>query len=276
MFFRAASVADAGARIAGPHVPEPNRWPDTEARNKVDAMDRLARTGGASVVFAGSSMINVAADPLAIGAVLGNERPVFNAALNGSDMRLMDAWITGVVLPRLHPQTVVLGMAARDLNEHGVAQNVRFNAFASSPAGKQVLGDETLVDSAERRLESASALFRYRTSLRRPWTAIRGERRDPGACSPLGVLEALPLVNQVPYRISPAFRMTTVDGFRDYAIGPAEVAAVRHIATVLALGHIRLVVVSMPVTDDVIDLHPGGRPRRISTEEPLPGPCSRV
>ena len=255
-------AAEAAVRAAAGTLPQPLEWPDREAQNKVERMDLLERRGGASIVFVGSSMMNAAGDPAAATRLLGARRPAFNAALNGADMRSMEVWTMRVVVPRLRPRAVVIGFSSLELNDNGITQREFYDKLRRSPAVRRALGTAGLLERAEGWVENRSSLFRYRSVLRRPAEAL-SDRRDAELAqvevSRLGVLRAIPAFHRRPYSIPPEFRRrTTEESFHAYAVGGAQMAALERLVRGLVARDIRPILVQMPVTDDIVPMHPRG------------------
>jgi len=73
-------VSELGLRAIAGHLQPPIVWANREVQHKVAAMDALRGSGGASVVFVGSSMTNAAASPQLATRLLKTARPAFNAS----------------------------------------------------------------------------------------------------------------------------------------------------------------------------------------------------
>lgn len=252
-------AGEVTTRAVASRLDPPLRWQNWETQNKVDRIDALAARGGASVVFVGSSMVNAAVDPDAFDRVEPRDRPSFNAAINGADARLVEPWLLDVVVPRLRPQTVVIGVSSRDLNDH--ASHRQFDLFRTSDEGRWVMRHRSLPDRLERAAERWSYLVRYRDDLRRP-RRIAGQHdplREVARIGPLGQLRALDIYAHADYAVTPRFvREARSDALRDYSIGGAQTAALRRTVTGLRARGVRVVLLEMPVTQDAIALHPRG------------------
>ena len=258
----AALVVLAGevtTRAVASRLDPPLRWQNWETQNKVDRIDALGARGGASVVFVGSSMVNAAIDPDAFGRVAHRDRPAFNAAINGADARLVEPWLLDVVVPRLRPETVVIGVSSRDLNDQ--ASHRQFDLFRTSDAGRWVMHHRALPDRIERAAERWSYLVRYRGDLRRP-RRLAGHHdplREVAHVGSLGQLRALDIYATASYAVTPHFvREARADALHDYSIGGAQLAALRRTVAGLRARGVRVVLLEMPVTADAIALHPRG------------------
>lgn len=253
-------LAELAVRAAAPKLREPLLWPDWEAQHKVAAMDRLGVRGGASVVFVGSSMVNAGANPSLASELLPRNRPAFNAALNGSDIFTTDLWTRNVVVPRLRPRVVVVGFNSGELNDHWEQPGLQ-RRFLQSPYGKRAAGKGGPVNRADVWLIEHSYLMRYRSVLRTPVDAFVGE--DKAAINQrvdeLGRLVALTKFQGRPYTAGLSKDLGVWDTvFRNYRPGGRQFDALDRLVDSLTARGIKVVLVRMPVTKDIIPLHPQG------------------
>jgi hypothetical protein len=258
-------LAELVVRAAAPKLRDPLLWPDWEAQHKVAAMDALGAKGGASVVFVGSSMVNAGYDPGLATELLKAKRPAFNAALNGSDLRMTDLWTRKVVVPRLHPKIVVVGFNSGELNDHWQNAAGVYSRMLQSKYGKRVAGAGGLLARIDASLIERSYLMRYRSVLRSPVDAFIGHDRaqDTQAVDPLGRLLALTSFQHRPYSPGLSRQLGIWDTvFRNYRPGGKQFTALDHLVKDLTSQGIRVVLVRMPVTKDIIPLHPQGQADR--------------
>lgn len=255
-------AAELAVRAGASRLPEPLVWTDHEVQNKVARMDALGRrVPGASAVFVGSSSMNAAADPILTDKLLdAKTRPAFNAALNGADLRSMEFWITRVVLPKLRPQVVVLGTTSLEFNDRGITQADFWRKLKRSEGVRRLLGDLGPRARLEAWAEDHSYLARYRTELRRPGTILKGDgRADRGRVGPRGVLAAMPEFHSRPYAIPAEFRRRTEEeSYHEYTLGGPQLQALEQLADALESRGVSLIVVKLPVTSDLIPMHPRG------------------
>lgn len=156
----AAVLALEGAvRALEPALPEVNLWREPLVSAKVRRMDKLGSRGPIDVVFAGSSQMLFAGDPVMLRKTLRVGWSSYNAALWGAPPVVNEHWLLDVVSPRLRPKVVVLGVSPVDFVEADTDVPVRnyFNAMA-------VRSD--WIGAVERAAASRSALVRHRRSLR--------------------------------------------------------------------------------------------------------------
>lgn len=254
-------LAELAIRAGAPKIRDPLLWPDWEAQNKVAAMDALGARGGASVVFVCSSMVNAGYDPALAGALLGAKRPAFNAALNGSDLRTTAIWTRQVVVPRLRPKVVVIGFNSGEMNDHFNDQGGLYDKMIESPYGRAAAGTGTVLQKIDGWLIKRSYLVRYRSVLRHPVDALVGQDRAQSVQSvtPLGFFSALGKFQKRPYSPGLSKQLGIWDEvFRNYRPGGKQFTALDGLVKALVAQKIRVILVRMPVTKDIIPLYPRG------------------
>jgi hypothetical protein len=257
-------LAELGVRAAAPKLRDPLLWPDWEAQHKVAAMDRLAERGGASVVFVGSSMVNAGIDPALMTRVLGEKRPAFNGALNGADMRVIEAWTRNAVVPRLRPRIVVIGFNTAETNDARESTDL-YDAFVASPLGRVASEQGGVLARVDSWLIEHSYLARYRRVLRHPVDAIVGHdaAEDRQRVGPLGRLLVLNMFQTRPYTSGLAGQLGNFNrAFANYSVGGPQLRALERLVRSLREQSIGVVLVRMPVTPDVIPRHTAGQADR--------------
>lgn len=176
-------VAELGARFVGPSIP---RTAGTEERLFVKADQMVARGAGSTdVVVLGSSESAGGLIPSRVDAAAGGLDGVYNAALAGSEPKVMADWARRVVVPAVHPRVAVIGilpMTVQAIDTEG-AQNPLAALDAYEAALDQV--DPGGVGSWGWKARQRSDLIRYRPYLRSPslaakglWAALRGDEGD--------------------------------------------------------------------------------------------------
>lgn len=254
-----AVVAESTARAVAPRLATSvTLWNDWEATTKVNAMDALARRrGNASIVLVGSSQMDVAGDPAALSSLLGVKRQVFNASLAGMDAQLMEVWVLRVVVPRLHPRAVVIGVSSRDLND--LYTYPAFNAITSSYEARLVSNGLSPTKRILTFAERSSFVVRYRSVLRTPsrWLKSdpersryrvdrRGESVRPGSRLDL------------PYRILRSLPEERVGSVNPYSVGGRGIVALRRLIASLKARKIAVLLAEMPVSPDLSRFHEHG------------------
>lgn len=245
-------VVDAAFRLVAPSLPEPLIWSSEEAQAKVARMEDLA--GRVDVAVVGSSVVDLGFDPAA-----EPELGAYNAALRGASAEVIARWTADVVVPRLDPQTVVIGVTSRELSPNDTEQIGATRDFLAAPAMRRLLGTETVMNGAERQAGRVSAIFRYRTVLRRPLLIFEGrDRLDSGVeLSASGWDRSQEdTTYQDSEGVKQFFRSVPL---RDFAVGTREQDRFETLAKALRSRGKDVVILNMPVTEDYIDLHPRKR-----------------
>lgn len=278
-------VAELGARALGPYLPEPTLWGDEATKTKVGQMD--ARTGTCTdLVVAGNSMGRDAFIPSGFQTADPDRRRAYNASLDAASPPLLARWLTEEVVPRTRPATVVLTLASLDVNSNSkAAQSVR-EKYDDAPLTKAGAGGR-----AEASAIRTSAILQHRTELRQPsvvWSALdrarRGEQTAPADSSVLGPDGEGLSRRSLHYTGNPASKaFLTGQLLNDYSLGaagqPTMFDAERSLIDELRARGITVVLAVLPVTDDYIGLHPGGRAqfddflgrtRQLATETGVP------
>ena len=171
-------VFELGVRAIEPALPQITTWREPMVAHKVARMDELSRAGRTDVVFAGTSQMLFAGDPTMFRRQLHAPWSMYNAAMWGAPPIVNEHWITEVVVPRLQPRTVLLGVSPIDFVE-AESQDAVDKYFASTS-----VRDDWLA-SVDRSLSRASALVRERRLLRDPRTVADSiGRRVSGETGP--------------------------------------------------------------------------------------------
>lgn len=244
------ALIDVSVRAAVPRAASFNAWNDWQATHKVEAIDALARRGGSPLVLMGSSMMDYAVDPAALSKQLGLQRPAFNASLNGAEARLMDFWLLNVVVPRLRPRFVVIGVSSRELNDLGRGTREAFEAVRNSYGGRTVADDLSPTQRILEVGERVSGIVRYRALLRVPSRLVNAEPLEAAlAVSALGAPTH-------PRRLDTYRTLPPISG--GFAVGGSAMRALEHLVERLKSSKIRVLLVEMPISPDGYARHPNG------------------
>jgi hypothetical protein len=226
--------------------------------HKVAAANDLAKQGGASVVAVGSSMVNAAIDPELLSQLLGETRPSFNGGLNGAGIRLVELWTLRVLLPRLRPNIVVIGLGSHELNSGNTVAQRLLEGLLTSSAWSDLVGEGSLWERLIRGAEKKFFVVRYRRHLGRS-TLFRNPRsRQASTCRRLGTPRALLLFRFRAYRSEERQIQIWKELLNHFEVGDGEMAALGRLIDGLRAARITPLLVRMPITRDWIDLHPGG------------------
>jgi hypothetical protein len=238
-------LTELAVRATAARLPPVLEWPDWETQNKIEAIDRLAARGGASIVTVGSSVVNAGFDPTVMTRMMGDGRPAFNGALNASNAPLTELWTLRVVVPRLHPRMVIIGTNANELNGPDTVDRRFYNLLVHSRGWRKVIGGGSLYERADDLAARWSYLIRYRAALRQPTSFFHPlrDKRDQ-AVGPLGAIRT----NPHGARARNPFRSDTLGGS---AIGRRRLAALGRLADTLRAQGIDVVVVRMPSVEEI-------------------------
>lgn len=253
-------LAEVGVRLVEDRLPPPVEWFTPEYGIKEAQMDGLASSqGGASVVFIGSSVIDVAVDPTKLTAPVTEDRPPYNAGLIGANPEMVDIWSEHVVEPTLRPDVVVLAVSSRDVNRNGAGLESQTPNFYRLPAVRRLLGTESALQKVERRAGDVLRIVRYRSVLRRPLEALfeydspdRNLAMNTEAGQELHLAET---AYQGGPNVEAFFR---AEPLLNYVASETQLAGMRRTINRLKAAGVRVVLLDVPVTQQYIDLHPRG------------------
>lgn len=270
-FIIAALVMEIGVRVIERRLPEPLLWHTIEAQNKVRQMDRYAARGGASVVLLGTSVVISGINPDIIDAELGGQRRVYNTALASGVPALMEPWTTGVVIPRLNPSLLVIGLTSYDLSDD--KQGFDFTeAFLASPGGLRATNRATPMDNIDWWLRGHISMWNNRIALRDPSAvldAIRGEAPPPDHevqfTTPAGWIDFAD-------SFTPSLRVNV----NRWTVGTRNVTALEKLLLRARSRGINVALVDMPVTNEYVAHHPNGEADYVTFRNVLRGIADRT
>jgi hypothetical protein len=176
-------------------------------------------------------------------------------------MRTTSLWTRKVVVPRLRPDVVVVGFSSGELNDHWNQPDTLNGKMSRSHYGRIAAGTGTVIEKIDDWMVDHVYLMRYRSVLRKPVDAVH--EKNPAqllqAVDRLGRLQIMSRFQQRPYSPGLSRQLGIWDKvFRNYRAGGAQFAALDGLVSELTGRGIRVVLVRMPVTADVIPLHPDG------------------
>ena len=274
-------ILEVGMRAAETRADPPSTWPSSEMAAKYAQLgDLVANNKEPDVIFVGSSAVFEGVDPAAYSAASGGDITAYNAALGAASMVSIERWTIDIVLNLVQPETVVIGTISRDINDNGIGQMAFFERLIASPDYAAAAGGNASnpADSITEWLNDHSALVRMRPHLRRPVTFARDIARG-GALPPatLGAHGAEPESEyEFEYVVDEDWRsFWTERQLYNYSVGGRESAALRRLVDELVDRNIQVVLVSMPVTDDYLELLPDAVADQAEFEELLAELASR-
>ena len=249
-------AAEVMARLLLPSLPaDPHTWPRAEIGQKLEQIEALEkRDAEADVVFAGSSLTAAAINPQLFTEETGITS--YNAAFAGPSMKTVTRWVLDVVVPKLSPEMVVIGVASRDVNDNGPKNQRVYDSFVESPGYRQETA--SFASEIEGWLEDVSVFMRYRRLFREPAslfddssTTVKDQniRKEIG---PGGIRVEEPRNYATLPKLARQMRKGTLV---NYETGGVEFEALLEMKRGLEDRGIEMMVVSMPVTPDYVAAH---------------------
>lgn len=247
-------VVEIGLRAAAPALRDPVLWQNEEVNHKYHQMLELAEDRGADTVFVGSSLVGVGLDPARYGAIVGIERPAYNAALLSSSLGMQALWLEHFVVPLLHPDTVVIGVSSRELNRNDGSLDTADRLFATTTPVREAREELSLSEQAEDVLRRTSYLFRYREVLREPLRMLDDDPLPPElAVTDLGMTTAVLHRDFEPFDRELLARFGRTQRFR---LARSRLGQLATMAWALTTGGADVVILDMPITQEAVDLMP--------------------
>lgn len=244
---------EAGLRLFGARLGEPQFWYAPQAQELIGEMDRLKEAGVTSdVVFAGSSMVEFGIRPSIVERRLDSIDWAHNAGIPQGYTTVTRRWLLEEVLPRLHPTRVVWGLSSIDFNGgRPTPAIVRYERARAGAPG--------FFGALDRDLWSVSAIARFRDLLREPSTFLDLFEAAPDTGSQQALKDLMePVVWPQVEQNARTLGDLTTSLLADFHIGAPHVAALEETAAALTEQGIELVLVLLPVSQPYIDAHPGG------------------
>jgi hypothetical protein len=244
-------LAELGARAISGGVELTGSWTSGEASIKVEQMERIADRGGeVQVVVVGDSMTASAIDPRRFTEASGVSS--YNAAWAGVPLRTTVPWTIDIVEPMLHPEVIIVGVQTRTLNDKTPSSDWRHRSFLASPGYRQAAAG--LAARAEGLIERISYFMRYRRSFREPSELLGGENTRSGrqqkASKKVIGDQGVRIEENVTFE--PRLRWMQ-KGFgrelAEFSAGGIEYEALLTLHRELQERGIRMIVMSMPITD---------------------------
>jgi len=272
-------LAEVAVGAGRSQLDEPEVWPTPELQKKFAQIEQRAEGGRQpEIVLVGDSMMDAGGDPAALaGAVPGTT--VYNAAIAGETLPVVADWTTRIVQPRLEPKVVVIGFSSNELNPSVLAPETGLGAYRSSRVVRAAEGRGSPVDRADAFLREHSMLYRYRSSLRRPFS---DQVADPDVFDPdltpdgqglaftnLGYLEKDGAAQ------AQAVIQGVIAALAGFTVGLENVTILQEMIRTIRVRGARVLLVAMPVTDDLIAAHPKGEADYAKAMEAFAGAAGR-
>ena len=260
-------ISEGAVRLLAGGLAKPPQWSQGLTDLKARRLSTASGRQHADAVFAGASQTLTAFDPSLVDRAAGGGLRTYNGALLAAVPSISQQWLRDTVLPKKRPKLVMLGLTPLDFLDTGPTLTRGLALWRAAQATRPgALG------AADRWAAAHFDLVRYRTALRSPGDVLRAgvrvARNEPTPVVP-DIARNIPVLTQagwfnafVNVTFAPSPGATEEVRQRLLPAGTtrsaAQVVALRDTVRMLRARHIRVVIVSMPVTDTVVNLYPGG------------------
>lgn len=164
-------------------------------------------------------------------------------------------------MPRLHPKVVVIGFSSNELNPRSLDPQTGVHAYRSSRVVRAAEGIGSPIDRADALLREHSLLYRYRDSLRHPFTNVAKPAVFDPKLTPTGHDLAFSNLRYL-QRGGPAQARAVIQGviaaLEGFTIGSENITILETMIRAARDQGARVLLVAMPVTADLIRYHPHG------------------
>jgi len=252
--------AEGAARLVALRLGDSSGWNDPGLAMQERNMRRVGEDhGGSDVVVLGSSATGEGIDPEQLAQASQAYDSAYNAWHAGAPARSLDLLARSLVLPVLRPEVMVIGLTSEQLNDNGSGR-LSHQALESSPARPRVPEEENAAEGIVRRVVDWSYFVRLRETLRRPNELMDALRTGPDA-NPYEIdsrgMSTSNLAQEL--RLTPRHLEQNREALADYELGRVELPAFRRLVRRLRSDGIGVLIVNMPVLEDVYSpLHPRG------------------
>lgn len=247
---------------------------------KIDQMDLLSAAGGVDVVFAGTSQVMFSVDPDTITQASGTNWTVYNAAVPGATPVMNRHWILQEVVPRLRPKTVLYGLGPLDLFRAPTSVPLEERYFSSRAVRDDVFG------RLDRWLADRFTLVRHRETFRSPETLVSSvrdrlaDRRSPSAISAVRKFRGMDDRGHADQFDGKRFttRLFPIgpSDLIGYHVSPDVVLDIEAIIQGLRSEGVDVILMSMPMADEIVSWLPNGRADADAAARALQGVAARA
>ena len=249
-------VAEVAARAMEPSLQPVQDWPDS---SYTVHHDQLSQVGPLDYLVVGSSSVGAAIHPDDLAEQWPDTGTGYAYWLAGPPLRSLEAVTAGVLLDELEPGMVVLGVTMREFNATSMHDEHHL-ALLNSPPYREATGQSSWLAPADALLRQHVALARQRAVLRQPadlWHDLRSPNLAPAPVATDGHLlggERDELADEPPEHLAQERA-----ALADFTVSDADLAALGSLLTELGERDIPTLVVNLPVTEEFIELAPGGQ-----------------
>lgn len=249
-------MAEGAARAVEPHLAPVGEWPRADYAGHEEGLAH--RAAELDLLVLGSSVVGRDISPDRL-RDLGGPAVGYNYWLAGSPLRSIDLLTSEVLLRRVSPPVVLLGLTMREFTDGPSARN-HLDALRQSAGFLAGSGRLGWIDRLDEGLQRASVLARHRADFRDPVQLVRNIEAEPLVPERLGADGYLLDRGNDRLADEPAAHVAQEEAvMAGYEVNPADVDALRHLLGELAGRGIRVLVVNLPVTQRFIAMADDGR-----------------
>lgn len=249
-------AAEGTARLISPHLEPVGRWPRADYAGHERGLG--PRAADLDLLVLGSSVVGRDISPDRL-ADLGGPAVGYNYWLAGPPMQSIDLLASDVLLERVTPSVVVLGLTMREFTDGPSARN-HLEALRQSPGFLAASGRMGWIDHLDDGFQRVSVLARHRTDFRDPVQLARNIAAAPLVPERLGPDGYLLDRGDDRLADEPAAHVAQEEAvMAGYEVNPADVDALRHLLGELGERGTRVLVVNLPVTERFIAMADDGR-----------------
>jgi hypothetical protein len=252
-------LAELLTRLIASHLQAPLQWDTYETQRKVQQIDALSKHGGARIVYVGSSIVDDGIEPSVIDQQLGLSGGVvsYNAGLTASIPRMTRSWLRYVVIPKLHPKVIVLGLNPFDLDAGDFNRNSVYDLYVGSSGARQIMHTDDPIQAADRWLGQVSSLWLHKYQLRDPAALLHAVEGKPAPVD-IGAADVDPLGRQTEDQNVHYVNAATIT-VNGWSLDAQGVDDVKGLISLAHAHHIQVVLVNMPVTKEFVAEMPHGQ-----------------
>jgi hypothetical protein len=251
-------VAELFTRLIDAHLQTPLVWNNYEVQRKVQQIETLSHHGGARVVYLGSSIVDVGLEPPVIDQQLGHDVISYNAGLEAAIPVQTAEWAETIVLPKLHPKVIVVGLLSYDFAKSSPFRYGIYGQYLGSSGVRQITGTDDTIQAVDRWLGSVSALWFHKFQLRDPAAVFHAIAGDSVPVDPSGAGVA-PLGQQTQGLDQHWVGARATLNVKNWTLGTRDVDAINGLIAYAHVRHIKVVLVDMPVTKNLVGQMPHGQ-----------------
>lgn len=239
-------VCELAARAVSQYLPTPGGWYSREVQAQVARMDQREEDAETCLAFVGSSTVGAAVDPGVLTETLGRD-DWYVAWVAGANVRVLAPWTEEVVVPKLMPQFVVIGVTSFELND-AYGTDGLLESYERSPGRREMIGSLDLKDRVLQKAADVSAFVALRQYFRSPGELVaRLTGRLPSMAPRHGQFDTFRAWQYGQEEVEVASVRSFVD---TYSLGDRTTAALEHAASELQQQGRFVALVELPVLEE--------------------------